>query len=818
MGSAQLRDARLIRRELSAAAHIPYALHVGAEVVKTHNGDYVQALQLAGASFESADDSQINAWHERLNLLWRNLASPNVALWAHVVRRRENAYPEGELPPGFARELDARYRARLAGETLMVNDLYLSLLWRPQPTRSGSALLAFLRRTEAHGEEVALRDALDACAKLRDQVLAALARYEPRPLGIYRHGAGHFSSLLEFFGLLVNGEWQRLPVPRAAVSAMLATSRPLFGHEAIEYRMATRTRVGAMLGIKEYPTPTLPGIFNALLSARFACVLSQSFSFLAKATAQSLLARQFNRMHNAGDLAVSQADALEEALDDLSSNRFVMGDHHLTLQVLAEPVEAGDEAALRPRLRELNEAIAQARSLLADTGMVVVREDRAAEAAFWAQLPGNFAYRSRKAPITSRNFAAMMPLHNYPAGRKSGNHWGEALTLLATSAASPYYFSLHAADPNDPEGGARKDCGHTFVCGPTGTGKTVFIGFCVAMARKLGATQVIFDKDQGLKLLVLALGGQYLPFQHGVPTGCNPLALDPTPGNVEFLKRFLRRLVQRPGRALSVAQEADLDHALRTTLGLAPGRRRLSRLIEALDPTEAEGVHARLAPWCEVTGGDYAWLFDNPADRIVPLLDTAATLGFDVTEFLDSDVTREPIAMYLFHLTERMVDGRRLICWQDEFWRLIGQPAFEAFARNGPKTWRKNNAVMAMATQSPADVLDSTLARTVVEQTATKVFFPNPDASRADYVEGFGLTEREFALIRDELEPGERSFLVKQGHHSVVCRLDLKGFDLELAVISGRRNNLATADRLIAEFGPDPAAWLGRFDALRSHA
>ena len=54
---------------------------------------------------------------------------------------------------------------------------------------------------------------------------------------------------------------------------------------------------------------------------------------------------------------------------------------------------------------------------------------------------------------------------------------------------------------------------------------------------------------------------------------------------------------------------------------------------------------------------------------------------------------------------------------------------------------------------------------------------------------GFGLTEREFRLIKEELEPGSRRFLVKQGHQSVVCELDLKGFDAELAVISGRRSN-----------------------------
>jgi len=72
-----------LRRERLAAEHIPYTAHVADKVVKTTFGDYLLAFRLAGASFESADDEQLNAWHERLNVLWRNLASPNVALWTH---------------------------------------------------------------------------------------------------------------------------------------------------------------------------------------------------------------------------------------------------------------------------------------------------------------------------------------------------------------------------------------------------------------------------------------------------------------------------------------------------------------------------------------------------------------------------------------------------------------------------------------------------------------------------------------------------------------------------------------------------------------
>ena len=51
------------------------------------------------------------------------------------------------------------------------------------------------------------------------------------------------------------------------------------------------------------------------------------------------------------------------------------------------------------------------------------------------------------------------------------------------------------------------------------------------------------------------------------------------------------------------------------------------------------------------------------------------------------------------------------------------------------------------------------------------------EAAEGFYIDVLGLSEREFALIKEQLEPGSRMFLVKQGHHSVVCGLDLKGFD-----------------------------------------
>ncbi|RYE98693.1 MAG: transporter, partial [Oxalobacteraceae bacterium] len=131
------------------------------------------------------------------------------------------------------------------------------------------------------------------------------------------------------------------------------------------------------------------------------------------------------------------------------------------------------------------------------------------------------------------------------------------------------------------------------------------------------------------------------------------------------------------------------------------------------------------------------------------------------------------------------------------------------------KTYRKRNALMVFATQSPADALKSDISHSILEQVATKIMLPNPNGNRRDYVDGFSMTEAEYALIREELSPESRKFLVKQQHDSVVVELDLSGMDDELAVLSGRAETTAIAMEVMAEYGRDPAVWLPIFHKRR---
>jgi len=118
----------LLHREPAVGRCIPYTAQVSEHVVRTRFGHYVQVLQLSGASFECADTAEINAWHERWNVLYRALASSNIALWTHLIRHRDYSYPDGAFTNPFAACLNARYRTRIVSQRLMRNDLYLSLV------------------------------------------------------------------------------------------------------------------------------------------------------------------------------------------------------------------------------------------------------------------------------------------------------------------------------------------------------------------------------------------------------------------------------------------------------------------------------------------------------------------------------------------------------------------------------------------------------------------------------------------------------------------------------------------------------------------
>ncbi len=781
---------RLKSRELEPETFIPYVRHVDEAVIALDSRALLAMIAVEGVSFETIDAIDLNSLQGDLNTLYRNIADERLAIWTHLIRRRDNTYPDGGFTNPFSAALNDKYRERMVREDLFRNDLYLSLLWHPgrDPAERLASLLPRLRnaqRATVELDEGSLKHLRD---KVTD-VTAGLRRFGPRVLSLYDQNGILFSEPSEVLHQLIGGRREPIPLTEGRVSSAIYSDRVIFGRETVEIRDEGTSRYAGMFGFKEYPARTRGGMLDGILTAPFELILTQSFAFRSKTDARTIMGRKQNQMVSALDKAASQIEELDAAMDELESNRFVLGEHHLTLGVFASSV------------KDLADNLAKVRSHLTNGGAVVAREDLGLEAAWWAQLPGNFRYRARSGAITSRNFAALSPFHSYPMGRKDGNEWGPAVAMLKTASGSPFYFNFHYGD-----------LGNTFVCGPSGAGKTVLLNFMLSQLEKHDPHMVFFDKDRGADLFVRAAGGTYLPLKNGLPTGCAPLkALELTPENKIFLARFIAKLAGAAARDFAVSDVSDIALAIDGLADLPKEQRTIGALRTFLNNTDPEGIAARLRRW--ERGGPLGWVFDNEADEIGV---GAKFLGYDMTDFLDNEEIRNPLMAYLFHRVEQLIDGRRIIIVIDEFWKALQDESFLDLAQNKLKTIRKQNGLMLFATQSPRDAINSPIAHTIIEQCPTQVFLPNSRGDRDDYVSGFKLTEREFELVARELSAESRRFIVKQGHNSVVAELNLNGFGDELAILSGRTANVELAEAIRTELGDDRDEWLRIFQQTRS--
>jgi type IV secretion system protein VirB4 len=764
---------------------IPYSSHVAPSVIKTVGGDYMLIWHLEGLPFVGREEWELEHKHNTFNRMLQTLRAPdfvNVAFWVHDVRRRGRVNTHSKFKHRFNQEMSDAYYGQLSAQKIMQNELYLTLIYRP--VVGGKA---FVEKTSDTGRLQVMQDqAVAKVLELAGNVEAVLKDYSPYRLGIYEAANGVvFSESLEFLGYLLNRVNEPVPVLSAPASEYLAVSRHAFSSKTGDFLLTTpngESHYGAILNIKEYPDGTYPGVLNGLKYLDFEYVVTHSFSPMGRQDALRVLDRTKGMMISSGDKAVSQIVELDYAMDQLSSGNFVLGEYHFIVALYADSQS------------QLQQHIATARAELSNAGFVSAKEDLAITASFYSQLPANWKFRTRQANVSSLNFLGLSPLHNFATGKRENNPWGECVTTLQTTNGQPYYFNFHATHPAENSLG-EKAIANTMVIGKSGTGKTALINFLLSQVQKFEPSPTIFffDKDRGAEIFVRACGGNYLALENGKPTGFNPFQCERNEANIQFLADLIKVLAGK--RSYTAREEEDIFRAVENMLDTPPRLRNMTNFQKSLPNMGDDGLYARIRKW--TSGNSLGWVFDNPEDTIN--LQKANIIGFDYTDIIDNPEVRAPVISYLLHRLEELIDGRPLIYVMDEFWKILdGAGGLKEFAKNKQKTIRKQNGLGIFATQSPEDALSSDISAALIEQTATLILLPNPSASREDYMEGLKLTEAEYQVVVS-LDERSRCFLVKQGHGSVVCQLNLRGLDDALSVISASTDNIEIMHRVLED-------------------
>ena len=268
---------------------------------------------------------------------------------------------------------------------------------------------------------------------------------------------------------------------------------------------------------------------------------------------------------------------------------------------------------------------------------------------------------------------------------------------------------------------------------------------------------------------------------------------------------WIRALVETDEQRCSPEDIDMIKEAVAGNYKLPKEERTLGNIAPFLGIAGPGTLASRLAMWHGE--GSHAKLFDNEVDRLD--FNKADSFGFEMSSILSDKASIGPVLLYLFHKINLSLDGKPTLVILDEAWALIDNDVFAPKIKDWLKVMRKLNAMVVFATQSVEDAANSDISDTLIQQTATQIFLPNLKATSL-YKDIFMLSEREYQIIRTT-DPSSRFFLVKQGNDSVAARIDLRGMDDIINVLSGRADTVILLDKIIEEVGDDPEKWLPIF-------
>ncbi len=120
--------------------------------------------------------------------------------------------------------------------------------------------------------------------------------------------------------------------------------------------------------------------------------------------------------------------------------------------------------------------------------------------AYFAIVPGNYAFNLRRLYLLNTNYADLSFLFTILPGDKVNAYLGtEYLAVMETDNQTPYYLNLHCGE-----------VAHTLIMGMTGSGKSYLCNFLLQNAQKYDPLTFIFDIGGSFEPLTRIFGGSYL--------------------------------------------------------------------------------------------------------------------------------------------------------------------------------------------------------------------------------------------------------------------------------------------------------------------
>ncbi|MBC9250910.1 conjugal transfer protein TrbE [Pseudomonas alcaligenes] len=777
------------QRPALLADWLPWAGLVAPGVVLNKDGSFQRTARFRGPDLDSATQGELMATTARLNNALRRLGA-GWALFVEAERCPAAGYPHSDFPEPLSWLVDEERRATFEESGNHFESRY-------------HFTLQYLPPEESHARAAKL---------IYENTSTAGVDWHERLTGFIAESERIFDLLV---GVMPEIDWLDDGETLSYLHATVSTRRYCIRVPEVPFHLDTLLADVPLLGglapmlgdthlrmvtVRGFPTSTWPGILDDLNRLGFSYRWSTRFICLDKAEAEQELGRLrrqwfakrksvlallretlFQQESPLVDTDASNkaADA-DAALQALGSDQVAFGFLTATVTVLDRDADLADE-----KLRRV-ERVIQGR------GFVTIPERLNSVEAWLSSIPGN-AYANVRQPIVSTlNLAHLMPVSAVWAGPERNTHLdGPPLIVTRTEGATPFRLVTHIGD-----------VGHTLVVGPTGMGKSVLLATLALQFRRYSGSRIFaFDMGRSMRATVLGLGGEHYDLGADGAIAFQPLARIDEEGCRTWAAEWVEGRLLHEGVAVGPDEKAAIWSALGSLAGAPVEQRTLTGLSVLL---QSNSLRQALAPY--VLGGAHGKLLDADLDY----LGLADVQCFEMEELMHSKAAVLAVLGYLFARLEERFDGAPTLLILDESWLFLDDPVFAARIRQWLKTLRKKNVSVIFATQSLADIKDSSIAPAIIESCACRIFLPCPQATepqiRAIY-EGFGLNGRQIEIVATAQPKRDYYYQSRAGNR--LFDLDLGPVALAFASAS-RPQDQRAIDSVLRDAGVPgfAAAWL----------
>ncbi|WP_276892096.1 conjugal transfer protein TrbE [Dialister micraerophilus] len=731
-------------------------------LIVNKDGSLQTTFRFRGPDLDSSTTDELSAYYQKINHIIQRQPTGRV-FYIENIRRSAEKYKDIRMPTLFTAAVEQDRFNYFNSEGHYEDDFYFTIL-DYQPQTLFTSLFSFFNKDdkEEDNKDRKLKERLKDFTNEIKKLLAVFGDFfadvnilNPNEMATYLHSTVsdnpspiinipnmYLDSYISDVGL-IGGLSPKLGKKHMKVISLLSFPQQSYG--------------GCLRAFKRFD-------FEYRFSSRFITIgksemdkelkqIQRNWNQQSKSLFQMFLEAVRNTQTTEVDqAALNNSAETSVAQQELQADLTGFGYYSMALIILDEDKKKCEEKAIFA-LKELNNA-----------GFVAKEETFNAVDTWFGSLPGLWMYNIRRYLISSLNFAHLAPTDAVWAGPKINKHLKAPVLLYTdTVGSTPFRLSLHVGD-----------VGHTFVVGPTGSGKSVFLNMIELHFLKYPDAKIfIFDKAASSRALTKAVGGNFYNLLHTDELAFQPLANVDDPNERVWVQNWLIGYLEDQKIQIAAPEKEMIWNTLGSLACMPKKQRNISAFQQLVQDQKIRQALTTLK-----SGGPYGTLFDANEDKF----GTGNWQVFEMESLMNTPAIVAPTLDYLFHKIEKQLTegGSPAMIILDECWLFFENPTFQGKLREYLRDMRKKNTSIIFATQSLGDIAEQPqLANAVLTNCETQIYLPNGKASNeviSKQYKAFGLNDRQIQIITQ---------MIPKRQYYYNSRLGNRVFDMAVLPLEG---------------------------------